>query len=541
MQDRYGKLGCLQPFGERIMDYIRGDSREQELLLPERLEDYVGDDNPVRVIEEFVEKLDMERCGFRRGSPNAKGRPGYDPRDMLKLYLYGYMNRTRSSRMLEKACQINLEAIWLMRRLRPDFKTIAEFRRLNAKAFKQAFRQFTLLCRRLDLIGGEMVAIDGTQLKAVNSPRANVTRTRLQRMIKQADERLEEYLKLLDDEDARERGGLKLDRPKLREKIRLLEIELQTMEELDEAMEQAGVSQISETDPDSRAMAKNPRIAVGYNAQAACDEKRGLIVAQELTNDVTDSGQLEPMAREASEAVGSPDGLKILADKGYDNGAQIRAVEEDLGCQCHVPARKSKGGGSKLYSKDAFRYLKTKDAYRCPAGRLLRRLYRHEVDGAIRDTYANPKACQGCPIRAKCTRNERGRYVYRMDHDEAVERARRRMRSQPEIYKRRSPTVEKAFGSTKWSMGCENLLLKGLEKCRGEWSLMCLCYNIKRAITILGVKALVEALSPACLSRKSACSRDKTSGARLRPATSAFAAPASVFRIWKYHPIFLAA
>lgn len=517
------------------MDYIRGDSREQELLLPERLEDYVGDDNPVRVVEEFVEKLDMERCGFRRPSPNAKGRPGYDPRDMLKLYLYGYMNRTRSSRMLEKACQINLEAIWLMRRLRPDFKTIAEFRRLNAKAFKQAFRQFTLLCRKLDLIGGELVAIDGTQLKAVNSPRANLTLSKLKRQIKEADAKLEAYLNKLDDEDARENGGLKLDRSKLREKIRLVEIELQSMEELQQSMEEAGVTQISDTDPDSRAMAKNPRIAVGYNAQAACDEKHGLIVAEELVNDVNDSEQLEPMARQASEALGSSEGLKIVADKGYDSGAQIRAVEEELGCECHVPSRKSKGAGSKLYPKDAFRYLKTKDAYRCPAGRLLPRRYSHVVDGATRHIYCDPAACEGCPIRAKCTANERGRSVYRMDHDDVVERMRRRMRSDPEIYKRRSPTVEKAFGSTKWSMGCENLLLKGLGKCKGEWSLACLCYNIKRAIKILGVEKLLEALASGVFAQTGAAFCDSALSTRLKAFGSRPAAELRVFANPVFH------
>jgi len=245
------------------MNYIEGESRDQELLLPERLEDYVEENNPVRFIEAFVDRLDMADCGFTRSVSNQRGRPGYDPRDLLKLYLYGYMNRTRSSRMLEKACHVNMEAIWLMSKLKPDFKTIAEFRRKNPKAFKAIFRKFVILCRGVGLLGGDLVAIDGTQLKAVNNPKKNLTGNRLKRMIAQADEKIAEYMKRLDDEDAREKGGRKLDRGKLKAKIASLETELESMELLEEAMEDSGVNQISDTDEDSRAMSKNPRIAVG--------------------------------------------------------------------------------------------------------------------------------------------------------------------------------------------------------------------------------------------------------------------------------------
>jgi len=223
------------------MNYLQGESKNQELLLPERLEDYVEESNPVRFIEAFVDRLDMAECGFERAVSNSKGRPGYDPRDLLKLYLYGYMNRTRSSRMLEKACHANMEAIWLMRKLKPDHKTIAEFRRRrNPKAFKAIFRKFVILCRGMGLLGGDLVAVDGTQLKAVNNPKKNLTRNRLKRMIEQADERIDEYMKRLDDEDAHEKGGRKLDRGKLRAKIDSLETELESMEILEEAMEEAG-------------------------------------------------------------------------------------------------------------------------------------------------------------------------------------------------------------------------------------------------------------------------------------------------------------
>jgi len=476
-----------------MINYIEGDHRDQDFLLPESLEDYVGEDNPVRFIEGFVDKLNLSECGFIEERSTSAGRPGYDPSDMLKLYLYGYSNRTRSSRMLERACHINMEVIWLMRRLKPDHKTISEFRRKYPKAFKKVFRQFVLLCRQLGLVAGEIVAIDGTQLKAVNNPKKNMTRTRLKRMIKDADKQIEAYMERLNDEDAREKGGRKLNRPKLRSKIAQIEEELASMNKLEAHMEAEGIKQISETDPDSRAMAKNPRIAVGYNAQASADEANCIIVAEDLSNDVLDYDQLEPMARQSKENLGDPENLSVTADKGYDKATQMVAVEE-MGCHCHVPGRRHSVKGSKHFTKDAFRYLKTKDAYRCPADKLLPRRYETVVDGQIRYTYCDPEACKECPLKSKCTTQERGRNIIRGEHESTVEHLRKRMEQEPEIYKRRGATIEKVFGSIKWAMDGESLLLKGLEKCRGEWSLLCTCYNIKRAIKLLGVKALLEAM-----------------------------------------------
>lgn len=476
-----------------MIDYIEGDQRDQDFLLPESVEDYVSEDNPVRFIDGFVDQLDLAECGFIGERKSNAGRPSYAPGDLLKLYLYGYTNRTRSSRMLERACHINLEAIWLMRRLKPDHKTIAEFRRKNPKAFKQVFRQFVLLCRQLNLVSGEIVAIDGTQLKAVNNPKKNLTRTRLKRMIKETDQQIEEYLKKLDDEDARERGGRKLNRPKLRGKIAQIEEELAAMKKLEAQMEAEGVKQISDTDPESRAMAKNPRIAVGYNAQASADEANCIIVAQDLSNDVQDYDQLEPMARESKENLGDPENLNVTADKGYDKASQMKAVE-DLGCRCHVPGRRNSSKGAKYFTKDAFRYLKTKDAYRCPAGKLLPRRYEALVDGRKVYTYCDPAACKDCPLMSKCTPKQRGRNITRGEHESIIENIHQRMEKEPEIYKRRGATIEKVFGTIKWAMGAEALLLKGVEKCQGEWSLLCTCYNIKRAIKLLGVNKLLEAM-----------------------------------------------
>ena len=476
-----------------MINYIEAEQRDQDFLLPESVEDYVSEDNPVRFIDGFVDQLDLAECGFIKKRKSKAGRPGYDPSDLLKLYLYGYSNRTRSSRMLERACHINLEVIWLMRRLKPDHKTIAEFRQKNPSSLKQVFRQFVMLCRKLGLVAGEIVAIDGTQLKAVNNPKKNLTRTRLKRQIKETDQQIEEYLKRLDDGDAREKGGRKLNRPKLRGKIAQIQEELAEMKKLEAQMEAEGVKQISDTDPESRAMAKNPRIAVGYNAQASADEENCIIVAEDLSNDVQDYDQLEPMARQSKENLGDPENLSVTADKGYDKATQMKAVE-DMGCHCHVPGRRQSTKGDKCFTRDAFRYLKTKDAYRCPAGKLLPLRYENVVDGQIRYTYCDPQACKDCPLKSKCTTKERGRNIIRGEHEATVELIRKRMELEPEIYKRRGATIEKVFGTIKWAMGAEALLLKGVEKCRGEWSLLCTCYNIKRVIKLLGVKTLLEAM-----------------------------------------------
>ncbi|MCH6259380.1 IS1182 family transposase, partial [Puniceicoccaceae bacterium K14] len=500
---RIGKVDSSLRFDQPNMTYIEGESRDQELLLPESIEDYVSEENPVRFVEAFVDQLDMEECGFERRIGKTRGRPSYNPRDLLKLYLFGYMNRNRSSRMLERACHVNLEAIWLMRKLKPDHKTIAEFRRKNPKAFKQCFRKFVLLCRNLGLLGSDLVAIDGTKLKGVNSPRKNLTRSKLQRMIKDADAKLEDYFKRLDDQDARDHNGRKTNKKKLRKRIDMIEGQLAAMKELEKSMEDAGLTQISKTDEDSRSMPKNPRVGVGYNGQAGADEKHGMIVAEDLTNEIHDYDQLAPIAKQAKDNLGSPEKLKIAADKGYDKASQMRAVE-DSGMQCYVASREySRQIGGALYGKDAFRYLKTKDSYKCPADAILPRKHEIEVNGRLRIAYHNSAACDACSIREKCTANKKGRIVYRYRDEEVAAMVRKRMEANPEVYKRRGPTVEKCFGSIKWAMGCENLLMKGLKKCRGEWSLMCLCYNLKRAISILGVEKLVEAVLKRHLRTKS--------------------------------------
>ena len=309
------------------MEHIQGGDPNQTLLLPVAVDDYVGRENPVRFIEVFVDRCDLQAAGFRRVQPKDTGRPSYDPADLLKLYIYGYVNRVRSSRRLEAETARNLEVMWLLRGLRPDFKTIADFRKDNRHAFKPVFRQFVLLCRKLDLFGRELLAVDGTRLKAVNSTDRNFTREKLVKMIRSADERLADYLSRLDRTDAEEDGASGHPAKNLTEKIAALKERKTRHEGLLEELERSGESEVSLTDPDSRAMAAHPKVGVGYNAQVAFDAKHKLIVEQHVTNAGSDLGLLAPTAGAAKEVLGG-ERIDAVADRGYYKGEDIQACED---------------------------------------------------------------------------------------------------------------------------------------------------------------------------------------------------------------------
>src|SRR5271168_4923263 len=327
------------------MAHISGFERDQLLLLPEAVDDYVGSDNPVRFIDAFVDGLDLVEAGFGRVQPKATGRPGYAPGDLLKLYIYGYLNRVRSSRRLEAECHRNIEVIWLLRTLKPDFKTIADFRADNRAAFKLVFRQFTLLCKRLDLFGRELLAVDGTRIKAVNNKDRNFTRGSLEKFIKAADERLAEKIE-----------GLRAKRGRYGAMLA----------ELD----RTGESQISLTDPDSRAMAAHTKVGVGYNIQTAVDAKHKMIVEQAVSNDVLDMGLLQRTAEPAREIL-EVEKIDVVADKGYFRTEDIASCEA-AGLTPHVP-RPQRGTAVKngFFRKDEFRYDAKQNAYICPAGQVL--------------------------------------------------------------------------------------------------------------------------------------------------------------------------
>ena len=474
------------------MAHISGSERDQLLLLPEAVDDYVGSDNPVRFIDAFVDGLDLVSAGFARVQPKAMGRPGYAPGDLLKLYIYGYLNRVRSSRRLEAECHRNIEVIWLLRTLKPDFKTIADFRADNRAAFKSVFRQFTLLCKRLDLFGRELLAVDGTRIKAVNNKDRNFTRNSLETFIKQADERLADYLQRLDAGDAAEQatGGARVKN--LAEKIAALSKKRGRYDAMLKQLERTGEDQISLTDPDSRAMAAHTKVDVGYNIQIAVDAKHNLIVEQEVTNQVVDMGLLQATAEPAREIL-EVERIDVVADKGYFKTEDIAACEQ-AGLTPYVP-RPQRGSSvnNGFFRKDEFRYDTERDAYTCPGGHELKPFRFGKLREMTKTDYANPAACRDCPLRPRST-DAGYRAVSRLQHEDALDRMAARLKARPNILDRRREMVEHPFGSIKQWMYQGAFLMRRLEKVRAEFSLTALAYNMRRVINILDMDKLMAAV-----------------------------------------------
>jgi transposase len=475
------------------MTHIAGLERDQLLLLPEAVDDYVGSDNPVRFIDAFVDGLDLTAAGFLRVEAKAMGRPGYAPGDLLKLYIYGYLNRVRSSRRLETECHRNIEVLWLLRTLKPDFKTIADFRRDNRAAFRAVFRQFVLLCRRLDLYGRELLAVDGTRIKAVNNKDRNFTRSSLREFIRRADEWLEDYLKRLDEgdvEDGATGGGARTKN--LAEKIAALNEKRDRYQAMLAQLDRTGEDQISLTDPDSRAMAAHTKVGVGYNVQVAVDAKNKLIVEQAVTNQVVDMGLLTETSEPAREILGV-ETIDVVADRGYFKIEDIEACEQ-AGCVPHV-AKPQRGSSVRegLFRKDEFRYDAGLDAYVCPAGKLLTPIRRGRMRDLERTDYGNPKACRACQLRPRCTNDARS--VFRLENEDVLDRMAERLKARPAILDRRREVVEHPFGSIKQWMYQGAFLMRGLANVRAEFSLTALAYNLRRALNILGVEAMTAAVA----------------------------------------------
>ena len=474
------------------MVHISGHDRSQTLLFPESVDDYVGADNPVRFIDAFVDRLDLAAAGFVGVEPKATGRPGYAPADLLKLYIYGYLNRIRSSRRLEAETHRNIEVIWLLRHLKPDFKTIADFRRDNRAAFKPIFREFVLLCRQLDLFGRELLAVDGTRLKAVNNKDRNFTRASLEQFIRTSDERLVEYLKRLDDGDVEEGGTGGSSRvSNLAEKIEAIRSKRDRLRSLLESLDRSGESQVSLTDPESRAMAAHTRVAVGYNVQIAVDAKHKLIVEQEVTNQVLDLGLLTQTA-EPARAVLGVEQIDVVADRGYFKFEDIEACEQ-AGMTPYVP-KPQRGSAVRegFFAKDEFRYDPDEDAYICPAGERLSPKYESKSRELTKIDYSNRSACLACALRPRCTKSFRR--VSRLENEAVLDRMAARLKARPDILDRRRETVEHPFGSIKQWMGQGAFLMMGLENVRAEFSLTALAYNLRRVINILGIHAMIAAV-----------------------------------------------
>jgi len=476
-----------------IMTHIAGHDRAQTLLLPESLDDYVGPENPVRFIEAFVDGLDLAAAGFVRVAAKRTGRPGFAPADLLKLYVYGYLNRIRSSRRLEAETHRNVEVVWLLRHLRPDYKTIADFRRDNRTAFRPVFRQFVLLCRQLDLFGRELLAVDGTRIKAVNNKDRNFTRASLAKFIELADARLDDYLQRLDTSDAAESatGGSRV--ANLAEKIVALRSRRTRCQDMLAELDRTGEDQVSLTDPDSRAMAAHTRVAVGYNVQVAVDAKHKLIVEQQVTNQVVDMGLLTETATAAKEALGV-ETIEAVADKGYFKIEDIEACER-AGIVPHVP-RPQRGPSVKagLFRKDEFQYDSASDSYVCPAGQRLHPYSSSLLRGLKKVNYVNKLACDDCAIRARCTHGP-FRTVSRLENEAVLDRMAARLAKRPGVLDLRRETVEHPFGSIKQWMGQGTFLTRGLEKVRAEFSLTALAYNLRRVLNIVGFAELMAAVA----------------------------------------------
>jgi transposase len=482
-----------------------GMSREQASLLPARMEDYVDRSNPVRAIEAYVDALDLEKLGFRHAGPSSVGvgQPPYDPADLLKLYLYGYLNQIRSSRRLEREAQRNLELIWLLKGLRPGYRTIGNFRKDNWASLKAANREFVLLARQAGLVSGVLVAIDGAFFHGDASKRSIATRKGLTKQLAAIDKDIEAYRGELDANDAAERhpkdrgGG---DGGDAGQKLAtLMAKRAQAKADLDR-LDESGQTQLSKTDPDVRLLVKNGQSVAGYNVQIAVDDKHKLIVASEVVNDGNDSGQLHAMAAAAKEALGA-ETLQATADVGYYNGDTLRACEADA-IVAYVPEAEKNNRLAKQgrFTLKEFIYDAEQNVYRCPTGAELRPMegYKEDVGGKRHVRYtALQSICSVCPLRSRClTDKARRREVYRWEHQDVVDRHRARM-AQAEadaMMQRRAALAEHPFGTLKCRAGYRHFLLRGFDKVRGEWSLMALCYNFTRILNIVGFDGFVASV-----------------------------------------------
>ena len=480
--------------------YVRGIDRQQAVLFPEALDDYVGAENPVRVIDAFVDQLDLAALGFQRTTPSDLGRPAYDPRDLLKLYVYGYLNRTRSSRRLEREAHRNVEVMWLMGRTTPDHKTIADFRAAHPRALRGVFREFTVVCRRLELFGAELVGIDGSKFRAVNAKERSFTPSALRALLKRIDARITDYLTTLDAADRSDpaAGAAAGAVPGLQARVDQLTTRQTEYRALLATLEETGATQITLTDPESRLMKTRQGTDVCYNAQIAVDAKHHLLVVADVTNDVNDEHQLAPMAQHAKATLGV-DHLQVTADAGYHHGPSVNACVT-AGITPTVPHfNSSKNGPAGRFTKAAFTYVPEADAYRCPGDALVPFHFEYRRDGQPQRFYYDFAACSGCPLRAQCTgetQPKRGRRIMRVAHETVLEEMAARVRAHPERMVQRKSLVEHPFGTIKRGHDGGYFLLRGLQKVRGEFSLMGLAYNLIRAINVVGVPTLLAMLTP---------------------------------------------
>jgi transposase len=472
--------------------FIEGEDRSQATLFPERIDDYITEDSAVRVIDVFVDELDLSGLGFKT-VPEATGRPGYNPALMLKLFIYGYMNRVQSSRRLEQEANRNLELIWLLGKLAPDFKTIADFRKNNGEAIRLVCREFVMLCRKLNLFTDAFVAIDGSKFRAVNNRNKNFSKAKIKARLQQIDASIERYLGEIASADRREGEGTRNKTERLEGKIAALKEEIQALKKLEVRMLATPDQQLSQTDPDARAMATAGRgkAIVGYNVQAAVDTTHHLIVAHEVTNIGSDRSQLANIAKQAKGAIDS-DELTVVADRGYFNGPEILACEK-AGITPYVPKTQTSNNQARgLFGKRDFIYIARDDEYECPAGeRLIYRFTRQEAKKTIHRYWSS--ACPRCRMKSQCTTGKYRR-VSRWEHEEVLEAMEDRVNRMPNCMRIRGSTVEHPFGTIKSWLGPTHFQMKTLKHVSTEMSLHVLAYNLKRMLQFFGAVPLMEAM-----------------------------------------------
>ena len=474
--------------------FVTGADRGQSTLLPECLEDWVVEDNPVRVIDAFVDRLDLGELGFSGTTPAATGRPSYHPAALLKLYIYGYLNRVHSSRRLECEAGRNVEVMWLLGRLAPDHKTVADFRRDNGPGIKKVCARFVEVCRKMGLLAKASVAIDGSKFKAVNNRDKNFTKAKVERRRKQLEESVARYLGQLDTADRQDPSEtLELKKTRIKERLGNLAVEMEKLGVIERQVLASPDQQVSFTDPDSRSMATSGRGSgvVGYNVQTAVDTVNHLIIAHEVTNSGSDRSQLANMAEQAK-AVMQTETLEAVADRGYFKGEEILACEE-AGITVTLPKPMTSGAKSAgRYGKQDFVYMPGEDVYRCPAGEKLQYRFTGEEDGQKLHSYWT-SACKACPLKAKCTTGPERR-VKRWEHEHVVEAVQARLDKNPNAMRVRRETVEHPFGTLKMRMGATHFLVKTLPKVATEMALCVLGYNLTRVLNIVGVDALLAAV-----------------------------------------------
>ena len=474
--------------------FVAGADRAQSTLLPESLDDWVDESNPVRVIDAFVDALNLAELGFDRVKPAVTGRPSYHPSCLLKLYIYGYLNRVQSSRRLEREAGRNVEVMWLLGRLVPDHKTIADFRRDNGGAIKKVCARFVELCRRMGLLLKASVAIDGSKFKAVNNRDKNFTSAKIERRRKQLEESVSRYLSQLDTADLQDPSEtLALKKVRIKEKLEKLKSEMAKLDAIEKQVLASPDQQISLTDPDSRSMATSGRGSgvVGYNVQVAVDTENHLIVTHEVTNVGSDRAQLANTAQAAKAAL-DVDKLEAVADRGYFNGVEILACEQ-VGITVTLPKPMTSSAKSEgRFGKQDFVYLADENVYRCPAGEKLKYRYTNEEHGQTLHRYWTD-ACRTCPLKAQCTTG-RERRITRWEHEEVVEAVQERLDKNPEAMRTRRETVEHPFGTMKMRMGATHFLMKTLPKVATEMALHVLAYNLTRVLNIFGVKPIMAAV-----------------------------------------------